>query len=114
LFSSLQNSEGGGDGDSGNECLEIFKQIITLLTVTVLFLFTFFNLVLDAPRRSLLVATLYVNANKIKLTYYLWLVGFWHRYAPVRCAHPSFYAHYRNGELPAPPPPAKLCIFASR
>ncbi len=31
-------------------CLEIFKKIITLLTVTVLFLFTFFNLILDAPR----------------------------------------------------------------
>ncbi len=28
---------------------EIFKKIITLLTVTVLFLFTFFNLILDAP-----------------------------------------------------------------
>ncbi len=26
------------------------KKIITLLTVTVLFLFTFFNLILDAPR----------------------------------------------------------------
>ncbi len=33
-----------------NWCLEIFKKIITLLTVTVLFLFTFFNLILDAPR----------------------------------------------------------------
>jgi hypothetical protein len=22
------------------------------------------------------------------------LVGFWHRYGPVRCAHPSFKAHY--------------------
>ncbi len=33
-----------------NECLEIFKTIITLLTLTVLFLFTFFNLILDAPR----------------------------------------------------------------
>jgi hypothetical protein len=33
-----------------NGCLEIFKKIITLLTVTVLFLFTFFNLILDAPR----------------------------------------------------------------
>jgi hypothetical protein len=34
-------------------CLEIFlKKKITLLTVTVLFLFTFFNLILDAPRRS--------------------------------------------------------------
>ncbi len=32
-------------------CLEIFKKIITLLTVTVLFLFTFFNLILDAPRK---------------------------------------------------------------
>ncbi len=31
-----------------NGCLEIFKKIITLLTVTVLFLFTFFNS--DAPR----------------------------------------------------------------
>jgi hypothetical protein len=31
-------------------CLEIFKKIITLLTLTVLFLFTFFNLILDAPR----------------------------------------------------------------
>jgi hypothetical protein len=28
----------------------MFKKIITLLTVTVLFLFTFFNLILDAPR----------------------------------------------------------------
>ncbi len=35
-----------------NECLEIFKKIITLLTVTILFLFTFFNLILDAPRTS--------------------------------------------------------------
>jgi hypothetical protein len=34
----------------GNGCLEIFKKIITLLIVTVLFLFTFFNLILDAPR----------------------------------------------------------------
>ena len=34
-----------------NGCLEIFKKIITLLTLTVLFLFTFFNLILDAPRR---------------------------------------------------------------
>jgi hypothetical protein len=33
-----------------NECLEIFKKIITLPSVTVLFLFTFFNLILDAPR----------------------------------------------------------------
>jgi hypothetical protein len=33
-----------------NGCLEIFYKIITLLTVTVLFLFTFFNLILDAPR----------------------------------------------------------------
>ena len=33
-----------------NGHLEIFKKIITLLTVTVLFLFTFFNLILDAPR----------------------------------------------------------------
>ncbi len=33
-----------------NGCLEIFKKIITLLTVTILFLFTFFNLILDAPR----------------------------------------------------------------
>ncbi len=32
-----------------NGRLEIFKKIITLLTVTVLFLFTFFNLILDAP-----------------------------------------------------------------
>jgi hypothetical protein len=31
-----------------NGCLEIFKKIITLLTVTVIFLFTFFNLILDA------------------------------------------------------------------
>ncbi len=36
-----------------NGCLEIFKKIITLLTVTVLFLFTFFNLILDAPRTIL-------------------------------------------------------------
>jgi hypothetical protein len=33
-------------------CLEIFKKIITLLTVTVLFLFAFFNLIFDAPRIS--------------------------------------------------------------
>ncbi len=33
-----------------NGRLELFKKIITLLTVTVLFLFTFFNLILDAPR----------------------------------------------------------------
>jgi hypothetical protein len=33
-----------------NGRLEIFKKIITPLTVTVLFLFTFFNLILDAPR----------------------------------------------------------------
>ncbi len=33
-----------------NGCLEIFKKIITLLTLTVLFLFTFFYLILDAPR----------------------------------------------------------------
>ena len=32
-----------------NGCLEIFKKIITLLTLTVLFLFTFFTLILDAP-----------------------------------------------------------------
>ncbi len=32
-----------------NGRLEIFKKIINLLTVTVLFLFTFFNLILDAP-----------------------------------------------------------------
>jgi hypothetical protein len=33
-----------------NGCLEIFKKITSLLIVTVLFLFTFFNLILDAPR----------------------------------------------------------------
>ncbi len=33
-----------------NGCLEIFKTIITLLTLTVLFLFTFFKLILDAHR----------------------------------------------------------------
>ncbi len=33
-----------------NGRLEIFKKIVTLLTVTVLFLFTFFNLILDATR----------------------------------------------------------------
>jgi hypothetical protein len=33
-----------------NGRLDIFKKIITLLTVTVLVLFTFFNLMLDAPR----------------------------------------------------------------
>ncbi len=33
-----------------NGRLEIFKKIINLLTVTVLFLFTFFTLILDAPR----------------------------------------------------------------
>ncbi len=33
-----------------NGRFEIFKKIVTLLTVTVLFLFTFFNLILDAPR----------------------------------------------------------------
>ncbi len=37
-----------------NGCLEIFKRIITLLNVTILFLFTFFNLILDAPRRWVL------------------------------------------------------------
>ncbi len=31
---------------------EIFKKIINLLTVTVLFLFTFFTLILDAPRTT--------------------------------------------------------------
>ncbi len=36
-----------------NGRLEIFKKIITLLTVTVLSLFSFFNLILDAPRISL-------------------------------------------------------------
>jgi hypothetical protein len=102
LFSSIQNSEGGGDSDNGvsfadpcqflttrnpqktlfkflagvsktiaaitvtttwrilywwrqqckqisNGRLEIFKKTITLLTVSVLFLFKFFNLLLDAP-----------------------------------------------------------------
>jgi hypothetical protein len=33
-----------------NGWLEIFKKVITLLTVTIIFLFTFFNLILDAPR----------------------------------------------------------------
>jgi hypothetical protein len=36
-----------------NGRLEIFNKIFTLLTVTVLFLFTFFNLILDVPRRYL-------------------------------------------------------------
>jgi hypothetical protein len=35
-----------------NRCLEMFKKIITLLIVTILFLFTFFNLILDAPHKS--------------------------------------------------------------
>jgi hypothetical protein len=35
------------------DALRYSKKIITLLTVTVLFLFTFFNLILDAPRRSM-------------------------------------------------------------
>jgi hypothetical protein len=34
-------------------CLEIFKKIITLLTVTIFLLFAFFNLILVAPRTSL-------------------------------------------------------------
>jgi hypothetical protein len=38
-----------------NGCLEIFKKIITLPSVTVLFLFTFFNLILDSPRKFKLV-----------------------------------------------------------
>jgi hypothetical protein len=36
-----------------NGCLEIFKKN-TLLTVTVLFLFIFFNLILDAPCKRFL------------------------------------------------------------
>ncbi len=35
-----------------NGCLEIFKRIITLPSVTILFLFTFFNLILDAQHIS--------------------------------------------------------------
>jgi hypothetical protein len=35
---------------SAMDALRYSKKIITLLTVTVLFLFTFFNLILDAPR----------------------------------------------------------------
>jgi hypothetical protein len=35
---------------SAMDALRYLKKIITLLTVTVLFLFTFFNLILDAPR----------------------------------------------------------------
>jgi hypothetical protein len=33
------------------EALRNCKKIITLLTVTVLFIFAFFNLILDAPRK---------------------------------------------------------------
>jgi hypothetical protein len=40
-----------------NGCLEIFKKIITLLTVTLLFLFTFFSLILNAPRTYLVPMT---------------------------------------------------------
>ncbi len=57
LFSSLQNPEGSGDGDSSDSCADPCQflpfpktKILTLLTVTVLFLFTFFNFILDAPR----------------------------------------------------------------
>jgi hypothetical protein len=35
-----------------NPCALLLKKIINLLTVTVLFLFTFFTLILDAPRTS--------------------------------------------------------------
>jgi hypothetical protein len=63
-----------------NGRLEIFKKIINLLTVTVLFLFTFFTLILDAPR-NLAVASgkgnrfftqkLYVQvANKLRSPQY--------------------------------------------
>jgi hypothetical protein len=34
-----------------DECLEKFKKIITLLTVTVFFIFAFFNKLFDAPRK---------------------------------------------------------------
>jgi hypothetical protein len=40
-----------------NGCLEIFKKIITLLTVTILFLFTFFSFILDATRTYLVPMT---------------------------------------------------------
>ena len=43
-----------------NGRLEIFKKIITLLTVTVLFLFTFLNLILDAPRTWYKMLLMYV------------------------------------------------------
>ncbi len=52
-----------------NGCLEIFKKIITLPSVTILFLFTFFNLILDAPHtyqikiRQKLVFTLQIGDN---------------------------------------------------
>jgi hypothetical protein len=48
LFSSLQNSEGGGGGDSGESYADPLQKI-SLLAVA-LFLFTFFNLILDAHR----------------------------------------------------------------
>ncbi len=38
-----------------NGCLEIFKKIITLLTVIILFLLTFFNLILDAPHSFIII-----------------------------------------------------------
>jgi hypothetical protein len=44
-----------------NGCLKTFKKIITLLTVTVLFLFTFFNLILDAPRLNFILRILSVR-----------------------------------------------------
>ncbi len=51
LLPSPRPSEFCTDEDNiVNGRLEIFKKIINLLTVTVLFLFTFFTLILDAPR----------------------------------------------------------------
>jgi hypothetical protein len=47
-FFDLKNSK----NRQNNGDLKKNKKIINLLTVTVLFLFTFFTLILDAPRTS--------------------------------------------------------------
>ncbi len=53
MSSSVQNSEGVGDGgDCADPCQEFkpgFLGVSSFL-VFILFLFTFFNLILDAPR----------------------------------------------------------------
>jgi hypothetical protein len=47
------------------------------------------------------------------LLLYLILVGFGRACAPVRCAHPSFWAHaVPNGVLRAPPPPTHRSFAA--